>query len=61
MKECKSNPLGMTAMRKKTLLYYSLKDTPRISWQSFLEKCDKKNPLVLFTCYQERIIGGFLN
>lgn len=60
LKECRSNPLGLASMRKKALLYYGLKDTPKLSWQTFNEKCDKKHPLVLFTSYQDRLLGGFM-
>lgn len=36
LKDCRSTPLGLAAMRKKALLYYGLKDTPRVSWQTFI-------------------------
>lgn len=60
LKDCRVN--GLAAMRKTALLYYGLKDTPRVSWQTFLEKCEKKkHALLIFTNYQDKFVGGFLS
>lgn len=50
-----------SSMKKKALLYYAAKETSKITWSGFIEKCEKKYPLAFLTTVGDRVIGAFLN
>ena len=51
LKELRQSGLTLNNMRKKAHLYYIIKDSPKISWQAFMDKCWKKMPVLLLTLY----------